>query len=252
MRAIDKQRFRGSFNIWRDQTLDNTPQLTQEDWNQILASSQHFPIRVYSVNDQEIAKIPLNTQGGKLLTVIPADIAPANLWRLICDTQISFNQIADDSITFQLDSMIASRGTAWSHLTYQGINIGTVSASDILDSPSHWVFKTNPNGAPVGLLLPFEMQFLQQASKLTELETLSLDLRWLESLQDLRYFSRSMPQDISPLGNLSQLKWLDLPSGLRGANNGSATNFNLSWSPSMTTLRKLLLRSKLISSNDER
>lgn len=201
-------------------------ELSEEDWRQILDCSQHFPISVYLwESDQSLPKILIDEAIShnhpsqlRLYGIKPSE---RDFWELIINTQISVEidvPISNkNAVEMFWDAAFASRGANWAVIPFEKIATSPADNVVAMSKRHHWIFEENENGEPTGLYLPFGIAHIDLATAWTELKSLSLDPRWLESLRDYNDTEIPRPTDISMLGNLTKLKHLDLPSGLWGA-----------------------------------
>ena len=231
LKAFDKTKFKGRVTIQQVRVSEellpgNAPeeepaveQLNADDWKQIFECGQFFEISVYrkpSKEAMEYAKAKFLGQG----VFLSASTNDSEFWDLVCNTQVSQSMSLPSSkepIEKFFDAVFASHGELWASRVFNELFIGSSDIKNFVfteDSP--WVFKRNQEGTPTGMLLPGNEVFINRVSEFVDLEVLSLDVRWLQSLQKIADSRIPLSSDVSPLGNLTKLKRLDMPLGFWG------------------------------------
>ena len=227
LQAIDETKFKGRVTIYQhfDQTSSKTGEkptpdkLNEDDWIQILESSRSFEIYVYRpLSKQAIAHAIKKDVDRKLY--VNAEWSESEFWDVICNTRISTgmpSSFTADSIERFFNAVFASRGEQWASRMFNDLFVQPGEAeSFIFGSDSNWVFQRNQQGSPTAMLLPGNDTFIEQVCELSDLEILSLDVRWLQSLQRIADNSAPTSRDVSALGKLAKLKRLDMPVGFWG------------------------------------
>jgi len=215
LKLLDTSTFKGPFRI-------HEGELSDEDWEHILESSRLIDITIVDVPSDFAIDLAIANNVDRKLSVF-ADQKAKRFWDLVCKTKISIRMIMpNDEKSNQefLDAVFASRGEDWASFMFaeamgQPKNYGGIE-QDVCGPDSRWVFQRNDSGSPTGLLLPDIGKFLKPATELKDLEILSLDVRWLESLQNAPNDNVPNAQVISSLGKLTKLKRLDMPIGFWG------------------------------------
>lgn len=215
---IDEKQFAGRVYIG----FSGENQLSERDWRQIIERSEYFPITVYQLPPQKIIDQAIKHDPRSQLILRGISSLDRAYWNVVVNTQFSVqihSPSSSDDLEMFWEAAFASRGSGWAVGVFQQMDdrrLGT----DLLEisKQHHWIFEADVNGDPSGALIPLSPGCIDQVSKLTELKSLSLDVRWLQSLRDYDGRDIPRPQDISTLENLTKLKRLDLPSGLWAVN----------------------------------
>lgn len=216
LRYLDPKGFVGRINITHQVGLSD------DDWIQVLECSREIPISYRGPVSTFAIEQAMKHDVHRFLVLNNLESDQPGYWNIVLDTQISVTGLlptANGADVFW-DTAFVSRGTEWSQRYVQNWDrFSRFNNFEFIDAAKrhHWIFSRNDRNQPTGLLVSFSaMNWLGEIALLADLETLSLDPRWLRSMKN--YVDVRIPgsQDISLIGRLSKLKRLDLPLGLWG------------------------------------
>ena len=232
LRGIDKQKFTSAIRFHGSEI-----EFSADDMSEIIEQSRFTPIALYQRLGPDAVENLLadkeNSMANRDLFVGGYDNSMDEFWQIMLETRINANSASAKGGKFEpqtyWDAAFVTRCNSWAEMGYKNASeearISKRNFAQIAQQ-FHWAFgnaetaNESESNSPAnsssdsvkGLIVPLDVtNFVQEISNFTELETLSLDTRWIPSFATNFNSDIPSPVDLSELSKLTDLKRLDLP-----------------------------------------